>query len=371
MKFKNVILLFILISINSCGGDSEDPCTPNPTLTSNDVTEITDTSAKFSGKIIAPTCDATVTSQGFVYSKTTLPSINDNIIKVNGSDISANVNNLNQNTKYYIRSFFTNPIGTFYGNEVTFTTNAGAISLTTNMASNFTPTSALIGGYVINDGGSSIVLRGVCWSTSQNPTISANKTNDGAGIGNFISNISNINSNQVYYVRAYATNTQGSTYYGNEVVLQIPQLTYIPDDNFEQAIINLGKDDFKNDYVETQKIKNITQLDVSQKSIKNLTGIEDFTSLISLKCFNNQLSSLNVNNLSNLKELWCHNNNLTSINVSLNLNLELFWCYGNNLTILNLNNNSKLVDLSCSLNQLSNLDLSNNNLLYRDRKSVV
>lgn len=90
------------------------------------------------------------------------------------------------------------------------------ISLTTFTASNVTLTSASTGGNITSDGGSPITFRGICWSTSHNPTISDNKTNDGTGSGSFTSNMSSLASGITYYVRAYATNAIG-TAYGDEI----------------------------------------------------------------------------------------------------------------------------------------------------------
>lgn len=78
-----------------------------------------------------------------------------------------------------------------------------------------TVNSAVSGGNVTDNGGAEVTARGVCWSNSQNPTISSNKTNDGSGNGSFVSNITGLSSSTTYYVRAYATNNEG-TGYGNE-----------------------------------------------------------------------------------------------------------------------------------------------------------
>lgn len=91
-----------------------------------------------------------------------------------------------------------------------------SIILTTNNISSIAATTAVSGGNITNDGGSTITARGVCWNTLQNPSIADNKTSTGAGTGSFTSNITGLISNTTYYVRAYATNSAGTTY-GNEV----------------------------------------------------------------------------------------------------------------------------------------------------------
>ncbi len=78
-----------------------------------------------------------------------------------------------------------------------------------------TTTTAKCGGDVKSDGGIPITEKGVCWSTSENPTISNNNTMDGTGLGSFNSTIDNLTPSTQYWIRAYATNNSG-TYYGNQ-----------------------------------------------------------------------------------------------------------------------------------------------------------
>lgn len=91
-------------------------------------------------------------------------------------------------------------------------------TLTTTAASSITDVSAISGGNISNDGGATITVRGIVWSTSQNPTLASNlgSTNDGSGTGSFTSNLTGLSASTTYYVRAYATNSAG-TAYGNEV----------------------------------------------------------------------------------------------------------------------------------------------------------
>ena len=89
-------------------------------------------------------------------------------------------------------------------------------TVTTSAVSNITSTTATCDGEVTADGGATVTVRGVCWSTSQNPTISDAHTSDGTGTGSFTSSITGLTANTIYYARAYATNSAG-TAYGNEV----------------------------------------------------------------------------------------------------------------------------------------------------------
>ena len=89
--------------------------------------------------------------------------------------------------------------------------------ISTTEISTITQTTAVSGGTVISNGGEPITMRGVCWSTSDNPTIADSNTNDGSGTGSFSSELTGLIEETVYNVRAYATNATGATGYGNQV----------------------------------------------------------------------------------------------------------------------------------------------------------
>ena len=97
--------------------------------------------------------------------------------------------------------------------------------------------------------------------------------------------------------------------------------TFVPDDNFERALINLGFDSGPLDnFVPTENIKNIKTLDIPGKNISDLTGIEDFASLSILNCAGNNLTSLDLSKNTSLTQLYCSYNNITSLNTSKNIN---------------------------------------------------
>ncbi len=89
-------------------------------------------------------------------------------------------------------------------------------TVTTSSITNFTSNSAISGGNVTDQGSSSVTVRGVCWSHTQNPTTSNDHSSDGIGGGSFISSIFGLSPSTLYYVRAYATNSAGTSY-GNQV----------------------------------------------------------------------------------------------------------------------------------------------------------
>jgi uncharacterized protein (TIGR02145 family) len=88
--------------------------------------------------------------------------------------------------------------------------------LTTTGLSEINQSSAFSGGNISSDGGSEVTVRGICWGTAHKPTTSSSKTTEGTGIGSFICYLSGLTPNTAYYVRAFATNSEG-TGYGNEI----------------------------------------------------------------------------------------------------------------------------------------------------------
>jgi len=143
------------------------------------------------------------------------------------------------------------------------------------------------------------------------------------------------------------------------------QYTIIPDANFEQALIDLGYDTGTPDgVVPTVNINSITSLDLSSKSISDLTGIEDFSALTYLECDHNQLTSLNVSQNTQLDRLHCYYNQLSSLDISQNTALTWLSCYQNQLTSLDVTQNGDLMYLDCSSNNLSNLNVNQNAALF-------
>ncbi|SEP84442.1 gliding motility-associated C-terminal domain-containing protein [Hyunsoonleella jejuensis] len=144
----------------------------------------------------------------------------------------------------------------------------------------------------------------------------------------------------------------------------VAQNTFVPDDNFEQALINLGYDVAPLDnFVPTANINTVRELDVSLLNINDLTGIEDFTALEVLDCSENDLTALNISNNTNLIQLFCAFNGITALNVSFNPRLRILWCNFNKIPTLDLSNNPNLLSLICNNNLLLELNVSNNTSL--------
>jgi len=191
-----------------------------PQLTTSEVTSIQVTSAISGGKVTS-NGGATITDRGVCWNLTGSPTIQDE----NASDDSTGTGNftiqitsLQANTTYYVRAYATTEYGTGYGSEITFLTK-GLPELGTREISEITAVTAICGGDVINDWGFQVTSCGVCWNAVGSPTIEDNKTNDYYNSVSFSSNLTNLQANTTYFVRAYAINEHGISY-GDEKSFQ-------------------------------------------------------------------------------------------------------------------------------------------------------
>ena len=189
-----------------------------PTVVTMEVSEIQGTSAICGGEIIDDG-GYYVTGRGVCWSTHRNPTIFDNYT-TDGMDTgsyTSTMTGLSEHTVYYVRAFAINEKGTSYGTEYSFETTEGggvviAPTVTTSNVTDITSTSAICGGVVANSGGADVTARGVCWSTTENPTISDAHTSDGTGTGTFTSSLTNLTPQTTYYIRAYATNEVGTAY---------------------------------------------------------------------------------------------------------------------------------------------------------------
>ena len=173
-----------------------------PTISTLEPVNLTSTSVTIGGNVTADGGDS-VTVRGICWNTSSNPDIALTTKTANGAGkgtFSANITNLTIGTTYYARAYATNSFGTVYGNEITFTTQ-NLPTISTTDVTNITTVTATSGGNISSDGGSIVIARGICWGTSQNPTIDlTTKTNEGIGIGSFSSTMVNLQLGTTYYV---------------------------------------------------------------------------------------------------------------------------------------------------------------------------
>ena len=138
--------------------------------------------------------------------------------------------------------------------------------------------------------------------------------------------------------------------------------TNFPDANFRSFVASSFDEDNDN-YLSDTEINAAENINCAKKGISDLTGISHFTALKSLKCFNNQLTALDVSKNTALTSLDCGANQLTTLDVSKNTALTYLDCRSNQLTALDVSKNTALTYLDCGNNQLTSLDVSKNTAL--------
>ncbi|MEI6455299.1 MAG: BACON domain-containing carbohydrate-binding protein [bacterium] len=195
--------------------DGYDPALPLPIVVTLAANPVTSTTATLNGTANpnghATTCYfewGTSVSYGNNTSTQSIGAGTGNVA------VNAGISGLTPGLTYHFRLVASNSFGTSTGEDMTFI--PGAAAVTTTAVSAITLTTATSGGNVLYDGGSPVTVRGVCWSTSANPVVSGNHTTDGSGPGSYTSSIIGLAANTTYYIRAYATNSNG-TFYGNEL----------------------------------------------------------------------------------------------------------------------------------------------------------
>ena len=203
-------------------GEEYTITTKNPTLATVVSAHVTNAfgATAISGGNVTKDGDDVISARGVCWSTDHNPTIEDNktVDGTGTGEFISTLTGLTPEVTYYLRAYATNFAGTAYGEEISFSTIQPVLpTLSTLSVTDITSTTAKSGGNVTLDGGAAVTARGICWSTTKEPTLADNYTVDGAGMGAFSSERSGLQAGKVYHVRAYATNEIG-TQYGNEIL---------------------------------------------------------------------------------------------------------------------------------------------------------
>ena len=210
-----------------------------PMVNTLDVTDITANTAIGHGKV-SNQGGSTVTERGICWSTEPSPTISGSHIHsgTGSGEFEVSLTNLTPGTKYYVRAYAMNTQGLTYGEQKDFTT---ATTMPTVITGGINGT--IVSGEVTDEGGATVTERGVCWSTSHNPTTSGPHGSSGTGVGTFSVELTDLAPGTTYYVRAYATNVKG-TAYGSEKALtteaNLPTVTTSDVTNIQQTTAQGG-----------------------------------------------------------------------------------------------------------------------------------
>lgn len=148
----------------------------------------------------------------------------------------------------------------------------------------------------------------------------------------------------------------------------------IPDNNFFNALINLGIDKNGDGLITKDEALQVSSLELIHQNISDLYGIQSFENLLELDCSSNDLTYLDVSNLRRLSKLYCFGNRITSLDVSQNKLLKFLYCYVNPITKLELSNMDSLKILECHDCELTKLEITNCenlSILFTDNTSPL
>jgi len=223
-----VIISYITANFGICTGGSKTVVGPNtihtftssgtftietlPEVQTFTVTDVTKTTGTANGDLVSDGGE-TIIEMGFVYNTSPNPTVSDTKITVDpvNGPYTSPITGLTENTQYYIKSFVILASGTYYGNQITFTT-LPPVTISTFAITEITQTTALANGEITDDGGDEITERGFVWAITINPDTGDDKVIVAGTLGEYSGVMDSLTADTLYYVRAYAITDAGISY---------------------------------------------------------------------------------------------------------------------------------------------------------------
>ena len=203
-----------------------------PSVETGSVTGIQASQANVSGNILKIGNDGGITQYGHVWHTSANPTIahNKTILgkTMSTGPFSSTLTGLSPNVTYHVRAYATNSLGTAYGEDVTFTTTVGKVTLQTNDIVDITHNAATGSGTISQTEGNTITERGLCWATTANPTLSAQSAVSAETGNTFKVRMTGLNTQTTYHVRAYVKTQKGEVYFGNDMSFQTTHEIVLP-----------------------------------------------------------------------------------------------------------------------------------------------
>jgi uncharacterized protein (TIGR02145 family) len=211
---SSVILLLMFVAFLACNKEEKIVL---PSIDTASVDEISNTSARVGGRV-NDNGGAEITERGIYWGTSANPEKSGSKLQIGtGSGVFHEIlSGLSPGVKYFVKAYAVNITGTSFGNETFFTTQISLPSVTTSAVTEFTSTSARVGGVVTDGGGFEITQRGVYWGTEPDPRLTGTKLVIGSGVGDFSQILTGLSRAYTYYVIAFATNIKGTSF-GDEI----------------------------------------------------------------------------------------------------------------------------------------------------------
>ena len=202
---KKLLYLFLTVLIAGCGNEDDNPCDSTPSFSNIIISNVSYTSFDLNGTITPSSCDSNVITQGIVYSTNELPTQSNNSIVFSDNTYTETITDLSLQTTYYIRPFFENQDGVFYGNQVSVTTLSSSISFS-NISHTASIASVLISANYSFDNGEGVstiskgvIIDGTQYEDSDSPD------------GSISLNIENLEPNTNYTYSVFVINEFGTS----------------------------------------------------------------------------------------------------------------------------------------------------------------
>lgn len=360
---KSLVLLTAVFAVATIAGCKKEPAVdPNVVITTNEVSAITPNSAVCGGEITYDGGKA-ITAYGVCWATKDAPTLSDS--KTEDGDgigkFTSNITNLEPGSTYYVRAYAVNANGVFYGEAKVFSTGKVVPTVTTAGMKDVTFEDAYSGGTVTYNGGDVISAVGVCWGTEENPDLTGLHTEDEvAADGTFVSHIEGLQPDMTYYVRAYATNSVGTSY-GDQITFGTssePCTEALADAVLQQFIVT--NYDANNDgKIQLSEAELVTVIDAPNMGITTIEGLSQYANLVDLRLNKNNLTSVDLKPFKKLEIFWGFENpSLTTVDIAGLEAIKYFHCQNTPLAALDLSSAVNMTELNLYYTALTSLDIT-------------
>lgn len=361
MKTYPLLATLCVVVMGLCSCNDEEPVDSSGAIsvTTAEVTNITDNTAQSGGNVIL-TGRGAIMAKGVCWGTESAPVVTGNYTKEKGEagTFVSTLKNLVPGNTYYVRAYAQTKQDVVYGNEVQFSVDVISPNVATTAIQDITTTSAVSKGSLLFDGGREITECGICWADTENPTTADSKAVVEIGQdGTFQTMITELTPGKTYYVRAYVKNDVG-TGYGKQLAFTTETALIFEDANFKTYLLQAFDRNGDGEIGKSEALAANT-IDCGGRGIKSLAGVKEFTNVRVLSCNGNAVQSVDLSGMTNLVEVFLLDNpNLESVNMSGCASLWNFQSFRCKLSSLNLDGCSGLVHLHIYTNKLSHIDLS-------------